>query len=110
MKNYIYLVKCEYRHRSMFKVGFTADLNKRMTPYLSHNPGIEHISAVQVYGKTGRNLETTLHRELRNMGADFIGERNEWFIVEYDSPLYSLLQEQGLQAFKACKGRKDILR
>ena len=106
----IYLVKAEYKHNAGFKVGYTADLEKRLLPYRVHNPGFEHISAVETYAKTGRTLERTIRQELASMGVEFIGDRREWFFVDYDSELYSKLNEMGLLMFKACKGRKELMR
>lgn len=109
----IYLMKAEFRTTAMFKVGFTDDLESRMAPYRTHNPGMELVSVLKTYAKTARNLENDIHNELRGMGFTIKHGRgskgaSDWFPVEYDSDLYAALNELGLLAFKSCKGRKEL--
>ena len=106
----IYLVKVEYKDNASFKIGYTANMEKRLHPYRAHNPGFEHISMVETYAKTGRALERTIRQELVDMGVEFIGNHREWFFVDYESELYNRLNTEGLLFFKACKGRKELAR
>jgi hypothetical protein len=106
----VYLVKVEYKNNASFKVGYTSDMEKRLQPYRTHNPGFEHISMVETYAKTGMELEKAILQELIGMGVEFIGSHKEWFFVDYDSELYNKLNELGLLFFKACKGRKELMR
>lgn len=108
-------MKAEFRTAAMFKVGFTDDLENRMTPYRTHNPGMELVSVLKTYAKTARNLENDIHNELREMGFAIKRGRNskgasDWFSVDYDSDLYNRLNTEGLLFFKVCKGRKELMR
>ena len=112
----IYLIKTELRTHAAFKVGFTAhNDNGRFTPYHTHNPNAELVSMMETYAKTKRDLENAIHSELRDMGFDIKHGRgtkgaSDWFKVDYDSDLYTALNELGLLVFKACKGRKELVR
>lgn len=110
----IYLMKDEKRNACLFKVGFTADLDRRLLHYATHNPTIELVSVVVTYSKTKHRLETEIKDEITKMGYEFIiSELNkvktEWFAVPYDSELYKRLTAEGLKVFKACKRRKVLM-
>ena len=87
-KNYTYLVKSG----NYYKVGFTNNIHRRINEYKTHNPQIEFIGFIFTYTKSGRNLETQLHREIEKKYNTF-----EWFysdsIITFDS-------------FKASKNRQ----
>lgn len=109
----IYLMKDEKRAVCMFKVGYTKNIDKRMIPYITHNPMAELIDTVVTYKKTKMQLESAIHAELESWGVDMVegmdGTKTEWFAVDYASPLYTALCENGLKVFKACKNRKNSM-
>lgn len=110
----IYLMKDEKRNVCLFKVGYTKNIDTRMIPYITHNPMAELVDAMVTYRKTKCELETAVHEELKSWGIDRVegmdGTVTEWFAVDYDSPLYNALTEQGLKAFKACGHRKSLMK
>lgn len=98
----IYLIKSEQRNGTLYKVGFTTNLIKRMAQYKSHNPNTQLLETVATYGKTKRHLESVIHSEIT---YNFVND-SEWFFVpiEYEKDFES----KGLSQFKACKNRKII--
>lgn len=107
----IYLIKQEARTGTFFKVGYTANLSRRTIPYITHNANAQLIEFVETYEKTKKNLECKIHKELSDMGYEFIGRcvmgieaTTEWFFVPMDKE--QEFEQAGLSQFKACKNRK----
>lgn len=103
----IYLAKTEVRNGTYFKVGYTANLLKRLIPYFSHNPNFELLETIETYKKTKLRLEKEIHQEIIGMGYTFkvskIGIITEWFFVPREKE--KDFEEKGLSQFKACKNR-----
>lgn len=70
-RNYIYLIKVEGKENTLYKIGFTHDLDARMKLYKTHNPlaqlvefcrtnNTEHINAVEAALK--QNLKKRFNR------------------------------------------------
>ena len=78
----IYLIKSYgYRGKSVLKIGFTDDIQKRIYQYFSSNPMMEVLST-----REGDEIfEKLLHRYLYYLGFQYkrFGRLDEWFI---DSP------------------------
>lgn len=111
--NIIYLMKDEKKDFALFKVGFTSQLMTRLYAYTTHNPLADCISLVQTKSKSKREIEKQFHKEIEKRGYHFISasidnKKTEWFKVDYDDPFYKTLTEEGLQAFKCGKHRKDL--
>lgn len=91
-----------------YKIGFTRNLEKRMSHYYSHNPATKLINFVNVQNKTKFQLETELHNELKKMGYKFIinifdGSATEW--ITPNETFKKELDKNGLKCFNACKNR-----
>ena len=103
----IYLVKTEVREGTYFKVGYTANLVKRLVPYFTHNPAFELLEVVKTYKKTKHTLETEIHNEILAKGYQFKVAKNgtltEWFFVPKEKE--KEFEQAGLAQFKACKNR-----
>ena len=110
--NNIYLLADEKRGYTNFKAGFTGNLFQRFIAYATTNPDTFCVSSVATYRKTGRALEKAIHEEITERGykwkySRLTGSRTEWFSVPTDDPFHTELMENGLLAFKTCKGRKE---
>lgn len=107
----IYLMKQEARTGTYFKVGYTTNLSRRTIPYITHNANAQLIEFMETYEKTKKNLECKIHKELTDMGYEFI-ERcvmgieatTEWFFVPIEQE--QEFEQAGLSQFKSCKNRK----
>ena len=117
MTNTVYLIKsASFEPNTIYyKIGFTSNLLKRVQMYITHNPSYQLIQTVDVYGKTKRQLENAIHREVENFGLNFELKtilnhtyKTEWFKVHTDSELYKAIEENGLLIFNNSKYRKSI--
>jgi hypothetical protein len=90
--------------KAYYKIGFTYDITKRLTQYITHNPTIKLLEMVDTYKKTKHSLEKALHKELKQQGYKFTinyGISTEWIEVDKDRPI-------SLKNFNSCKNRKVI--
>ena len=63
------------------KFGYTKNWEQRKAAYITSNPMIEFVGFIATYKKTGRTLETAIHKELRDKGYQFNqkdGVKTEW--------------------------------
>ena len=95
----VYMVKSG----NFYKIGYTANFEKRLENYMTHNPNIEVIDTVKTYAKTKRQLEKVLHAEIKAYGFECHKNR-EWFIIPEDRQ--EEFNNKGLKMFKACQNRK----
>ena len=91
------------------KVGYTANIFKRLIPYATHNPDAELIETIETYKKTKHQLETEIKEELKKQGVQFkiaktTGTKTEWFFLPKKQAERFL--EKGLRQFKCCQNRK----
>lgn len=112
MTNSIYLLADEKRGYTNFKAGFSGNLFQRFVSYSTANPDAYCVSSVTTYRKTGRALEKAIHAEIVERGYEWqysrlTGSKTEWFSVPTNDPFHTELMENGLLAFKVCKGRKE---
>ena len=99
----VYMIRQEVRNGSLFKVGFSANFEKRQAVYTSYIPTYELIDTVRTYAKTKRQLEKAIRNEIRTYGFKFVNN-TEWFFVPIE--LESVITAKGLKMFKACENRK----
>lgn len=102
----VYLIKsASYDADKVFyKIGFTANILKRLPKYITHNPTAELLQYVDTYSKTKHRLEIALHKELKALGYRFhisYGITTEWIEVDKNKPIR-------LEQFKACKYHKVV--
>ena len=104
----IYLMADEKRNGTNFKVGYTRNIDNRMTYYITHNPNARLLQTIITYKKTKMELEKEIHAELKAMGIEFLkgmdGTTTEWFFIPADKEAEWL--EKGFEMFKSTKGRK----
>ena len=117
MTNTVYLIKsASFEPDTIYyKIGFTSNLLKRISMYITHNPAYQLVQTVDVYDKTKRQLETAIHKEIEKNGLEFELKKilnhtykTEWFKVHTDSDLYKAIEAQGLLIFNSCKYRKSV--
>jgi hypothetical protein len=88
----------------LVKVGFTADLSKRIHQYTTANPRAFIADHCRVQERSGRTLEKLAHSKMRQYGgipvaAYMDGKRTEWFDYEPTNPvMFDRLRSEGLQA------------
>ena len=107
--NSIYLIIDE--RNGIAKVGFTADLRKRVYQYTTANPMAYIRDYCITYAKTGMALERTAQEELTQLGGERVissidGKRTEWFSFPNNQQIIQRLIDDGLRALQTCKGRK----
>ena len=95
----------------MAKVGFTADLSKRVYAYTTANPKAYIRDYCYTQKRSGTKIERSAHNELASLGGKRLfsvidGKRTEWFDFEDQPAVFQSLVTNGLRALKTCKGRK----
>lgn len=112
MANTVYLMLDEKKDFALFKIGFTSNFTKRLYSYTTHNPLVRAIDTIATQKKSKRKVEKKFHEEIEKMGYNFLtatidGKKTEWFIVQYNDPMYTNLKENGIKAFVNGRSRKN---
>lgn len=105
---YIYYIMVQYRNSTNFKVGYTANLEKRMLHYITHNTEVKLLEYIIIdNAKSGRILEKDIHKEQRIKGELFKGW-TEWITVDISKEEEYI--NKGLKQFECIKhyNIKDI--
>lgn len=106
----VYLIKSEIRNGTLFKIGFTKNIDVRIQQYYTHNANAKLLETITTYKKTKRDLENELHEELKAMGYKFEQSENgtatEWFFIPIEKE--KEFEQNGLAQFKSCKNRKIL--
>lgn len=106
----IYLLADEKRNGTLFKVGYTTDLDTRKLGYSTHNAGCRLVEYAITYQNTKCKLEKQVQEEImaslkyKFVRSEIAGKMTEWFFVPAEEEKEFL--EKGLRQFKACRGRK----
>ena len=106
----IYLVKDFRFFYTDYKIGFAKNVEQRRKQYATCNSRAQFLEAIATYGKTKHQLENALHKELKELGYDFItnelGIQTEWISLPFWKAWK--FERLGLAQFKSCKGRKIL--